>query len=394
MNTTTPISTTNKQNGKISKTIGYYLAFIVLGLITGVFGPTLPDLAKNTQATLNQISIIFAVRSLGYLIGSFLAGRLYDRVRGHWIFVAVLLATAIAFVLIPIIPLLSLLVVVLFALGIAESAIDVGGNTLIVWVHHDRVGPFMNGLHFFFGIGAFISPIVIAQVVLSTNDFRWAYWLLAMLVVPVAVWFTRLPSPSIEHETRRAENIKTNSLLLVLIAALLFIYVGVETGYGNWIFTYATRLQLADATAAALLTSTFWGSFTLGRLLGVPISTRIKPGTILLVDLIGCTASVIGVVFYPESQIILWTSTIFAGLFMASIFPTALALAGQYMTITAQVTGWFLIGAGLGAMLFPWLVGQLIEPFGTEIMTRIVLASLVGNLVLLGLVMVAARRKI
>ena len=394
MNTTTPISITNKKNGKISKTIGYYLAFIVLGLITGVFGPTLPDLAKNTQATLNQISIIFAVRSLGYLIGSFLAGRLYDRVRGHWIFATVLLATAMAFVLIPIIPLLPVLIIVLFALGIAESAIDVGGNTLIVWVHHDRVGPFMNGLHFFFGIGAFISPIVIAQVVLSTNDFRWAYWLLAMLVVPVAIWFTRLPSPSIEHETRRAENIKTNSLLLVLIAALLFIYVGVETGYGNWIFTYATRLQLADATGAALLTSTFWGAFTLGRLLGVPISTRVKPGMILLVDLIGCTASVIGVVFYPESQIILWTSTIFAGLFMASIFPTALALAGQYMTITAQVTGWFLIGAGLGAMLFPWLVGQLIEPFGTEIMTRIVLASLVVDLVLLGLVVIAARKKI
>ena len=394
MTTTTPISITNKKNGKISKTIGYYLAFIVLGLITGVFGPTLPDLAKNTQATLNQISIIFAVRSLGYLIGSFLAGRLYDRVRGHWIFATVLLATAMAFVLIPIIPLLPVLIIVLFALGIAESAIDVGGNTLIVWVHHDRVGPFMNGLHFFFGIGAFISPIVIAQVVLSTNDFRWAYWLLAMLVVPVAIWFTRLPSPSIEHETRRAENIKTNSLLLVLIAALLFIYVGVETGYGNWIFTYATRLQLADATGAALLTSTFWGAFTLGRLLGVPISTRVKPGMILLVDLIGCTASVIGVVFYPESQIILWTSTIFAGLFMASIFPTALALAGQYMTITAQVTGWFLIGAGLGAMLFPWLVGQLIEPFGTEIMTRIVLASLVVDLVLLGLVVIAARKKI
>ncbi|NTV47494.1 MAG: MFS transporter, partial [Chlorobiales bacterium] len=118
-----------EKDGKIAKTVGYYLAFIVLGLITGVFGPTLPDLARNTQSTLNQISIIFVARSIGYLTGSFLSGRLYDRVRGHWIFALVLLATAIAFVLIPIIPLIALLAVLLFALGIAEGAIDVGGNT-------------------------------------------------------------------------------------------------------------------------------------------------------------------------------------------------------------------------------------------------------------------------
>ena len=212
-------------------------------------------------------------------------------------------------------------------------------------------------------------------------------------MIPLAVWFARLPSPPIEHETRRAENAQTNTRLLLLIAALLFIYVGVETGFGNWIFTYATRLNLADATSAALLTSTFWGSFTLGRLLGVPISTRVKPGTIILIDLVGCLASVIVVVLFPQSQTVLWLGTIGAGIFMASIFPTALALAGQFMTITARVTGWFLIGAGSGAMVFPWLVGQLIEPFGTEIMTRIVLASLVGDLVLLGMVVFAARKK-
>ena len=313
--------------------------------------------------------------------------------RGHWVLAIGLLATAFAFILIPAVSLLAWLVIVVFALGIAEGSIDVGGNSLIVWVHHARVGPFMNGLHFFFGIGAFISPIVIAQVVLSIGDFRWAYWLLALLTLPLALWFTRLPSPAIEHTSRRAEHTQRNPLLLGLIAALLFVYVGAETGYGNWIFTYATRLALADATSAAILTSTFWGAFTLGRLLGVPISTRAKPATIILIDVVGCLTSVASMILFPQSQWVLWLSTIGAGLFMASIFPTALALAGQHMTITASVTGWFLICAGLGAMLFPWLIGQLIEPFGTEIMTRIVLASLVGDLVLLGMVVFAARKK-
>ena len=37
-------------------------------------------------------------------------------------------------------------------------------NPLLVWVHGDEVGPAMNGLHFFFGVGAFLSPIIIAVI--------------------------------------------------------------------------------------------------------------------------------------------------------------------------------------------------------------------------------------
>lgn len=381
-----------KSSDKIAKTIGYYLAFIVLGLITGIFGPTLSDLARNTQVGLSQISIIFVARSLGYLSGSLLSGRLYDRIRGHSIIASVLVATAIAFVLIPSIPLLHVLIIVIFALGIAEGAIDVGGNSLIVWVHRERVDPFMNGLHFFFGIGAFLSPMIIAQVVLTTGDFRWAYWLLAGLMLPLAFWFTRLPSPSIEHAPQNTGKLQTNSFLLVLIAATLFIYVGAETGYGNWVFTYATRLNLADPTGAALLTSTFWGSFTLGRLLGVPISTRAQPEQILLFDLLGCLTSVAGVILFPESQTMLWLGTIGAGMFMASFFPTMFALAGKRMTITASVTGWFMVGGGLGAMFFPWLIGQLIESLNASAMTNVVMLALIGDLMLLGAIVLIGRK--
>lgn len=181
--------------GKISKTAAYYYAFIILGLITGVFGPTLTDLARHTQSTLNEISIIFAARSFGYLVGSLVSGRLYDRVRGHPLLVGGLITTALAFLLIPTIPLLWVLTLIVFLLGLAESSIDVGGNSLLPWVHGDKTGPFMNGLHFFFGVGAFLSPIVVAQVVLSTGEIVWAYWFLAVAALPGAMWLSRLPSP-------------------------------------------------------------------------------------------------------------------------------------------------------------------------------------------------------
>jgi len=64
---------------KLFKTIGYYLAFIAFGLTVAALGPNLLHLAENTQVTLKAISGLFTARSLGFLIGAFLGGRLFDR---------------------------------------------------------------------------------------------------------------------------------------------------------------------------------------------------------------------------------------------------------------------------------------------------------------------------
>jgi len=181
---------------RVSQTIGYYTAFAALGMVGASLGPTLPGLAKHTQTQLSEISFLFTARSLGFLLGSFFGGRLYDRSPGHPLMVGVLIIMAVMMALAPLISLLWLLVAALLIMGVAEGTLDVGGNTLLIWVHRHKVGPFMNGLHFFFGAGAFLSPIIIAQTVLISDDITWAYWVLASLMLPVIVWLLRLPSPT------------------------------------------------------------------------------------------------------------------------------------------------------------------------------------------------------
>jgi fucose permease len=62
---------------------------------------------------------------------------------------------------------------------------------------------------------------------------------------------------------------------------------------------------------------------------------------------------------------------------MASIFPTTLTLAGRHMKMTGQVTGWFFVGAGLGGMFLPWLIGQLFEEIGPRVTMYVVAIDLV-----------------
>ena len=74
----------------------------------------------------------------------------------------------------------------------------------------------------------------------------------------------------------------------------------------------------------------------------------------------------------------LWLGTIGIGLSMASIFPTLIMLAGERMQITGTITGWFLVGAGAGSMLLPWLIGQVFVITGPQAMTTVLLVTLLS----------------
>src|SRR5438132_1549884 len=147
------------------QTIAYYVAILALGLATAVLGPTLPGLARQTQSSASVISLVFPAISLGYMLGALRAGCWYDRVPGHRLLAAALLLMAVMLALVPLMSQLWLLAAVLFVLGMAQGAVDVGGNTLVIWVHQERVAPWMNGLHFCFGIGSVLAPLIVSLTV-------------------------------------------------------------------------------------------------------------------------------------------------------------------------------------------------------------------------------------
>lgn len=381
-----------EKRDRLAKTIAYYAAFIILGLAAASFGPTLPGVAEHVRSTISQVSYLFVLRSFGYLIGSVMAGRLYDQVKGHPLMAAVVAIMAIAMFMVPVVPQLWLVGAILLILGCAEGILDVGVNTLIVWVHQSKVAPFMNGLHFFFGLGAFLSPVIIAQAVLLSGDIYWAYWALAILMIPPALAFSRITSPAHVSQTMAAPNRPALPVLISLLALFDFFYVGSEVAYGGWIFTYATALSLGSPTIAAYLTSGFWGALTAGRLLSIPLGARFSPRSILLADLLVVLLSLVLIQLMPGSFVILWIGTIGVGLGMASIFPTVLNLAERNMTITGKVTSWFFVGSSLGGMALPWIVGQLFDPVGPGATMTAITISIAINLFLFALIAMYTRR--
>jgi FHS family Na+ dependent glucose MFS transporter 1 len=358
-------------------TMVYYLSFIILGLSTAAGGPSLLKLAKHTSSQIDRISLIFVFGALGYLIGSFFGGRAYDRLPGHRLMALTLLFLALASLIIPISRSLEVLLFAMFLSGFASGILDVGANTLLLWTHGKKAGPFLNGLHFFFGVGSLIAPLLLARVLLITGDIHWLYWALAIVCIPVAILLWFLQEPNHEYgDSEKGSGTVFPVVPVLVMTVLFFLYVGLELGFGNWIYAYALTLHLETVITSAYLTSAFWGAFTFGRLLGVWISTRLRSKTILFIDIIGCAVSIAVIMLWKDSRAALWVGTIGLGLSMASIFPTFLMLAGERMYMTGAITGWFLVGSGAGSMLLPWLIGQVFVFTGPRAMATVLLVDL------------------
>lgn len=362
-----------------AQTAAYFGGHIVLGLVTASLGPTIAGLAAAVGGTAEALGWLFSARAIGYLLGSLFSGRAYDKAAGHPILSAMAASLVALFLLVPLASTPFSLAAIFLGIGAAQGVLDVGNNTLISWVHGAKTGPFMSALHCFFGVGALLSPIIITLGKTTTSS----YFLLALAIAPTTLLFGLTPSPARPSPNNAANGRLDKPILVMLLAALFFVYQGAEVGFGGWIFTYANAVGLSEKSASTL-TSVFWSSFTLGRMLTIPLSVRIAPGRILLLSVVAALFGVSFILIFPGSYAALFTGVMVVGFSLASVFPMAISLAGREMALSGRVTSVFLVGASAGSMILPWLIGRVFA-FGPRGPMLAVLVDIVALCFVFGL---------
>jgi hypothetical protein len=126
-------------------------------------------------------------------------------------------------------------------------------------------------------------------------------------------------------------------------------------------------------------------------LLAIPLSARVRPGLLLLMDMIGMVFFLAVLSIWGDNQIVLWAGTILLALAMASVFAAVFSWAESKMTITGRVTSIFFMGASSGAMVFTWLTGQALGRFGTGSMMVVFLISAALGLLSVILILAVGR---
>ena len=363
----------------------YFGVFVLLGFMLTAIGPSLDELEARSGSTTAAVSLLFAANALGYIAGSLLGGRLYARRRGHLVMSAALLVLALLAVAVPLVRGLGPLLLVFGLVGVPLGLMDVGGNTLLVWLYRADVPPYMNALHLSFAVGAFAGPLVIDRFAVATGDPTLAFGLVAAMLVPLAVRLARLESPVPPAAPAAVAGapavVRRHAPFVVLMAAFFFFHMGAEMAFGGWIYSYADGLA-GSTTTARLVNSAFWGGLIAGRLVAIPLAVRLAPATILLADLAGSLASLALLLAVPGSTPALWLGTIGFGVAVASLIPTSFTFTERRIPIVPQVSSALLVGGSIGTMTLPWLIGQAVGPLGSSPMLLVPGVALLAALVL------------
>ncbi len=387
---------------KLRNTFGYYSLFVCIGLGTAILGPTIPDLARQTGATDARMGLILLLGSIGYTGGTLLGGRLFDRWRGHALLGLSELVSAGCLVFFPVTRWLWVLLAFACVRGLADGMVNTGGNTLLLWTHGEKASPFMNGLHFSFGLGAVLSPLLVGWLISLPGGYRWAYWAVAAfdaLAGLAVLGMGSSPDPREHGDRAREAHGRAGGVAyapIALAAVYLFAYVGAEISFGSWVSTYARQLGLATAAGAAFLASAFWFSFTVGRGISIAVAIRFTPRQVIPVALAACLALSAVLVLLPPSSGLLWGAAIGLGFCMAPLWPSGFTLAGQVVAMTAFTSGLVLLGDSFGGMVLPAGTGKVMEWSGERVslsLPLLVLGSLVVCLLAYASLLAVARRR-
>lgn len=359
----------------VARTLAYYLSFVAVGTATASFGPSIPSFAAGTGETLARVGALFVFHRIGYISGSLSSGRLVDRVSGTLVTGVALLFIGAGMVAVPLVRSIQLLWGVILVIGFSQGSTEVGANTGIVRLHGEQAGPAMNGLHLAYGVGAIIAPLVLMLALGRTGSILGGYWALAALTLAAAIGVLRVPDPRTGTPASRRRLPAGSFALVALLVIVLFSTIAGEASIGGWIYSYSIATGVGSAAAAGLLTSAFWGTLTLGRLLGVVLVRQLGAHRLILLNTIGAVGSMSLFLLVPDRAAGVWIAVGLLGLSQASIVPAVFTYAGQLGVLTGTVAGLFVSGASAGAMTIPWLVGRAFEHLGPLSLVQIVWVS-------------------
>ena len=356
MNSTVSEQTTTRSHR------AYFGVFLVVGLSFGLVGPSISLLAEQTNTSLASIGIVLVTYGFGYVLGTQIFARGYDRGYGNRLIGCALLIAASSFALVPFISMRIVLAIVFLMFGTAVSTSDVGCNTLIVWELKDRVGPRLALMHTMFGVGAILSPLIVRASDEIRGDAAIAYWVAGAAIATVATVVLLHRAPLDPHLENRETEVDISKKQIALIVMFFLAYVALEVVFVTWIYTYGIKTGLSK-NESAILTSTYWIGFMLGRVATVFLAR--KSHGILFIQLGALLNVAACLVLYLQIDSLLLPCAIIYGIAAAPQFPLMFGFIGNRTSLSGKMTARIVGTAGVSSTTLPWLAGQFLERVGS-----------------------------
>lgn len=350
-------------------TVGGFFSFFTFGFVDNLKGPILPNLLEELNFSYSQGGGILFGAYLGFVIATLLAGPLSDLLGNRLILLAAALFIALGVAGMSSATTYALLFGAMLVIGLGMGAIEVGGNGLIVGLHPQAQGRFLNLLATFHGVGSLLAPLYAAWLLAGNGSWRQVFLYSLPLALLLAILFLLTKGPSTTQQERhsfdwaalRRSGFSPTMLFFYLAIGL---YVATELGIANWIVEYLIKSKGLAQTTASYYLSGFFGCIMVGRLVGSVVVERIgylrsvwlaTVGTLLCL-LVALVAPPALAFFLPLS-----------GLFCSIIFPTlTAAVARLHPQNTGTILGLLFTAGGIGGALGPAIMGVASDALGIQ----------------------------
>jgi len=422
----------------LRRTVLLLNVFLVFGVSVGIIGPTLLDLKDLVGATIGEISFILMLSSIGSLVGCFFTGFLLDKLPNYkyLVLAGTVMCMSCPLAAYPYCTDLVSIYTCAFLSGFGSGNVDTAGNVIIlnIWEGRDS-GPYMHAVHFTFGLGAFLAPLIARPFLFNEEtpssshgelglvtqnyteglrhtefDSPWTIKALYPMISSYGVLTTlgciyyflqdrrsdtgqaQAGEKLTQHKTEKVDQ-KMKLIIVGLLGVFFFLYVGMEVAFGTFISVFAVQSDLKfSRPEGSDVTAVFWGTFAGMRGLAVVLAVVAKPVLVMWSSFSLCLlGSVILSVWADQSSLVLYLGTAVLGVGMASIFATGFLWTEQKISVTSKVSATFIICSSLGAKVFPVMVGNLVESW-PMMLHYLSLAIVIGCVIIFSLASLIIRR--
>jgi fucose permease len=371
------------------------LAIFVYGLIAAMLGTLLPELSTRFALTPGQNGDIALAQAIGLIIASIAVGPLID-IKGKktGLLLGMGLIAASLFV-VPNAPAAALAPVFL-ALGVGGGIIVTAANALVSDISEARRASTLNLLNLFFGLGGLVTPLIAAYV-LAGNTVALCYLVAVLAVLTFGLHAsTPMPRPTGERGFKIGE---VGNLLgrpvLYFLALLLFLYVTCEVGVWNWLPRHLMAQGIPKSRALGILSLGFALGLLVGRVVVSPILIKISsPVVTLAASVLMCVTTY--AMLQTKDAFMAGILVFCAGLAMAPVFPTTLAMVGDaFPKMTATAMGVVITCGWIGLAVSSRIIGSIAGSDASQLKTALLIipiASLIMVFVTLAIRPMLARK--
>jgi fucose permease len=336
------------------------VAFFLYGMIAAMLGTILPELSDRFHLSPSQNGTIAFAQALGLIIASVAVGPLLDH-EGKKIGIVLGLGLfSVALFALPRSASFRSIVTLLFVLGIGSGILVTAANSLVSDVSETHRGSALNLVNLFFGLGALATPFIAANL-FKRNWVRLCYTIAALTVVTFAIEaVTHMPAPS---GTGRFMFSETSSVLsqplLLLIGLFLFLYITCEVGVWNWLVQHLIAQGVPRARALNILSLGFALGLLIGRAAILPVLIHVPAITVTLTGSIAMAVTTF-LMLRMKNAFMAAALVFLAGLSMAPVFPTTLAIVGDAFPHASGTAIGFVITCGwVGLAVTSRIIGAI-----------------------------------